>query len=90
LDNPKAIDLMNGNYVYYRSIHMLTGWKLSVLGIIIVGITGIAASLYGLIEPGRAIGLFVVFVLFIGALELMERIRNRRKKRGEVQSSNRG
>lgn len=67
---------------------MLTGWKLSVLGIVIVGVTGIAASLYGLIEPGRAIGLFVVFVLFIGALELMERIRNRRKKnREEARSS---
>ncbi|MGG3505587.1 hypothetical protein ABES58_08915 [Paenibacillus lautus] len=66
---------------------MLTGWKLSVIGIIIVGITGIVASITGLIQPGRAIALFVVFVLFIGALELLERIRSRRKKKGEAQSS---
>ncbi|MGG3306058.1 hypothetical protein ABER23_01395 [Paenibacillus lautus] len=66
---------------------MLTGWKLSVIGIIIVGITGIVASITGLIEPGRAIALFVVFILFIGALELLERIRSRRKKKGEAQSS---
>ncbi len=66
---------------------MLTGWKLSVLGILVVGITGIVASITGLIEPGRAIALFVVFVLFIGALELLERIKSRRKKKGEVRSS---
>lgn len=65
---------------------MLTGWKLSLLGIIIVGITGIIASVTGLIEPGRAAALFVVFVLFIGALELLERIKSRRKKKGDMRS----
>lgn len=82
-----AMISMDGNYVYFRSIHMLTGWKLSVLGILVVGITGIVASITGLIEPGRAIALFVAFVLFIGALELLERIKSRRKKKGEVRSS---
>ncbi|WP_411551681.1 hypothetical protein [Paenibacillus lautus] len=66
---------------------MLTGWKLSVLGIIIVGITGIIASVTGLIEPGRAVALFVVFVLFIGALELLERMKSNRKKKGDMRSS---
>ncbi|ANY75797.1 hypothetical protein BBD41_26255 [Paenibacillus ihbetae] len=56
---------------------MLTGWKLSVLGIVIVGIAGIAASSAGLIEPMRAGALFAVFVLFIGCLELMEWIKRR-------------
>lgn len=60
---------------------MFTGWKLSILGMVIVGITGIIASYLDLIEPGRAVALFVVFALFIGALELLERIKIRNKKK---------
>lgn len=65
---------------------MFTGWKLSILGIVIVGITGIIASYLDLITPGRAIALFIVFVLFIGALELLERIKKRSKKKKEGSS----
>lgn len=59
---------------------MFRGWKLSVLGIIVVGITAAVAPQFGLIDYGRSISMFILFVLFIGALEIMEHLRNRRKK----------
>ena len=45
---------------------MLTGWKLSVIGILVVGITGIVASITGLIEPGRAIALSLYSYSLLG------------------------
>ena len=59
---------------------MFRGWKLSVLGIVIVGITAAVAPQFGLIDYGRSISLFVLFVLFVGALEVMDRLGRRRKK----------
>lgn len=63
---------------------MFTGWKLSVLGIIIVGVTGITASATGLIEPWKAVALFILFVLFIGGLEVLDRISRFRNKKDEA------
>lgn len=58
---------------------MLKGWKLSVLGIVIVAITAILAPQFGLIDYRRSISLLILFVLFVGALELMDRM-NRKKR----------
>lgn len=58
---------------------MFRGWKLSVLGIVIVGITAGVAPQFGLIDYYRSISMFILFVLFIVALEVMDRF-NRRKK----------
>lgn len=58
---------------------MFRGWKLSVLGIVIVGITAAVAPQFGLIDYGRSISLFVLFVLFVGALEVMDRLGRRKK-----------
>ncbi|MUG67472.1 hypothetical protein CHH75_18030 [Paenibacillus sp. 7541] len=63
---------------------MFTGWKLSVLGIIIVGAAGITTSAVGLIEPWKAAALFILFVLFIGALELLDRISRSRSKKDKA------
>lgn len=58
---------------------MLRGWKLSVLGIVIVALTAIIAPQFGLIDYGRSFSLLMLFVLFIAALELMDRM-NRKKR----------
>ncbi|UNK16469.1 hypothetical protein MNQ98_18400 [Paenibacillus sp. N3/727] len=58
---------------------MLKGWKFSVLGIVIVGITAAVAPQFGLIDYGRSISLFILFVLFVAALEVMERLGKRKK-----------
>lgn len=58
---------------------MLRGWKFSVLGIVIVGITAAVAPQFGLIDYGRAVSLFILFVLFVVALEFMDRLGKRRK-----------
>ncbi|WP_106765851.1 hypothetical protein [Paenibacillus faecalis] len=58
---------------------MLKGWKFSVLGIVIVGITAAVAPQFGWIDYGRSISLFILFVLFVAALELMDWLGRRRK-----------
>lgn len=58
---------------------MLKGWKFSVLGIVIVGITAAVAPQFGLIDYGRSVSLFILFVLFVAALEIMERLGKRKK-----------
>lgn len=59
---------------------MLKGWKLSVLGIVIVGLTAIIAPRFGLIDYGRSLSLFILFVLFVAALEFMDKINGKKKK----------
>ncbi|MGM1045035.1 MAG: hypothetical protein ACQEXX_02715 [Bacillota bacterium] len=58
---------------------MLKGWKFSVLGIVIVGIAAAVAPQFGLIDYGRSVSLFILFVLFVAALEIMERLGKRKK-----------
>ncbi|SMF82927.1 hypothetical protein SAMN05661091_2269 [Paenibacillus uliginis N3/975] len=58
---------------------MLKGWKFSVLGIVIVGIAAAVVPQFGLIDYGRSVSLFILFVLFVAALEIMERLGKRKK-----------
>ncbi|OMF38403.1 hypothetical protein BK133_02455 [Paenibacillus sp. FSL H8-0548] len=60
---------------------MFTGWRLSVLGIIVVGATAVLASSFNLIAGQKAVIMFILFVFFIGALESMELIKRRRKRK---------
>lgn len=60
---------------------MFRGWKLSVLGIIVVGITAAVVPQFGLIDYSRSISMFILFVLFIAALEVMDGLRRRKKDR---------
>ncbi|KQO12389.1 hypothetical protein [Paenibacillus sp. Leaf72] len=60
---------------------MFTGWRLSVLGLIIVGTTAIVAPLFKLMEFGKTIPLFILFALFIGCMELLEWNKRRNRRR---------
>ena len=63
---------------------MLTGWKLSVIGILVVGITGIVASITGLIEPGRAIALSLYSYSLLGRWSRWNKSRAAERRRGSA------
>jgi Sec-independent protein secretion pathway component TatC len=52
---------------------MLSGWRLSVVGIVIVGAAAIIAPLAGMAEFNKTIPLFILFALFVVGLHLLER-----------------
>lgn len=60
---------------------MLRGWKLSLFGILIVGATAIIAPMFDLIPIKKSVPLFILFVMFVGALELMEWLKRNRNLR---------
>ncbi|PZD97034.1 hypothetical protein DNH61_04740 [Paenibacillus sambharensis] len=60
---------------------MLKGWRFPIAGILIVGAAAAGAPLLGLSDYGRTIPMFILFVLFVGALQLLEWLKDRRRGR---------
>ncbi|CAM4395985.1 hypothetical protein [Paenibacillus tarimensis] len=60
---------------------MLKGWRLPIAGVVVVGAAAAAAPQLGLSDYGQTIPLFILFVLFVGALQLLEWLKDRRRRR---------
>lgn len=65
---------------------MLSGWKLSVLGIIVVGATAVIAPLLGFMPFAKTVPLLILFVLFVGSLELMEWVKRKKIEQRKYKS----
>ncbi|GGG14056.1 hypothetical protein GCM10010916_33690 [Paenibacillus abyssi] len=59
---------------------MFKGWRFSLIGILIVGIVAVAAPLLNLSHFEKTVPLFILFVLFVGALNLLEKIKSKYSK----------
>lgn len=60
---------------------MLRGWKVPLLGILIVGLAAFITPLMGWSEYVKTVPLFILFVLFVLGMQVLEFMKNKAGKR---------
>jgi len=59
---------------------MLRGWKVPIIGIIIVGLAAWITPLLGWSEYTKTVPLFILFVLFVLGMQVLEWMKKKSKK----------